>query len=234
MPRTRTLEELTSDVRIKADIRNALSRWPNALLYRFVNQGGAALRDLMIEVRGQPFFRKSPAPAITLLAGTTEYTLPADFHMLISVRDEETGDMLRAFKVDDESWLRLDSLGADRATHYRLQQDPAVSATPSIEFLPETRGGKRIILDYVPTYTDLVVAPGTPNALLGFQGWEDYVVAFAAREVFKADDEREKVKEMTDEMAEIASRIRKLAPKRDQFRPERVRNVRNPFGRRWP
>ena len=30
MARTRTLEDMTSDVRIKADIRNALSRWPSA------------------------------------------------------------------------------------------------------------------------------------------------------------------------------------------------------------
>lgn len=232
MPRTRTLEDLTSDVRVKADIRNALSRWPNATLYRLVNQGGAALRDLMTEVRGQLYFRKNGGQTLTLTSAT-RYALSADFHALISVRDEETGDLLRMWKPEDESWLRLDTLGADRATHYQLQQDP-VDALTYIELLPPTRGGKTVKIEYIPTYTDLVASPGTPNALLGFQGWEDYAVWFAVREVAIADNDDDLYKKANNQLLELGSRIRKLTPKRDQFRPERVRNVRNPYGRRWP
>jgi hypothetical protein len=231
MARTRTLEEMTSDVRIKADIRNALSRWPAATLYRLVNQGVAALRDLMIEVRGQLFFRKNGGQTLTLTTAT-RYALNADFYMLISVREEETGDLLRMWKPEDESWLREAGLGSDRPTHYQLQQDPSDALT-YIELLPATRGGKTVKLEYIPTLTDLVVSPGA-NTLVGYQGWEDYPVWFAVREVAIADDEPDLKKTANEQLAELGSRIRKLAPRRDQFRPERVRNVRNPFGRRWP
>lgn len=233
MARQRTLEEMTSDVRIKADIRGATSRWPSATLYRLINQGIAALRDLLIEIRGQLFFRKAGGQTLTLTTAT-RYALNSDFFALISVRETETGNMLRLWKPEDESWLRDDTIvGTDRPTHYQLQQDPAVDALTYIELLPATRGGKTIKIEYIPTLTDLVVSPGA-NALNGYQGWEDYPVWYAVREVASADDEPELKKTAEGMLDELAVRIRKLAPKRDQFRPERVRNVRNPYGRRWP
>lgn len=233
MSRTRTLENLTSDVRIKADIRSALTRWPDATLYRLVNQGIAALRDLMIEVRGRLYFRKSPPATISTLSTTTRYALPGDFLDLISIRDQETGYQLRAFETQDEGWLRFAQLGVVRPTHYQVQQDPS-STTVYVELLPSHMAGKTFVVDYIPSFTDLVASPGTPNTLEGYQGWEDYPVWWAVREVQIADDLKDKVKEAEGRLAELESRIRKGIPKRDQFRPERVRNVRNPFGRRWP
>ena len=49
----------------------------------------------------------------------------------------------------------------------------------------------------------------------------------AARCVAVRDAEWELAAALKGELDDLTSRIRKLAPKRDQFRPERVRNVRN-------
>lgn len=223
MARTRTLANLRTDVRSKADVEGATTRHPNTRVDRWINQGIAALRDLMIEVRGRPYFRKNPPATITTIEGTTRYALPADFYQLISVRDSELGEFMVDFNVSNEAILRMPNIGRSVPTAYELQPG-------YIELLPSPGGGRDIILDYIPVMTDLVADGDT---LDGYQGWEDYVVAFAAREIGIKDDEKGLVKACEDDMAMLTARIRKLAPKRDQFRPQRVRNTRGMRGG-WP
>lgn len=210
--RTRTLVLLRGDVRKKADVVGATARHPDSDLTRYINQGAARLRDLLIEIRGRAFFRATPHTFTTTTA--TRYALPSGFYQLLSLRDDE-GTVFTTFSAQDEGALRLITSGPAR--FYELQDG-------YVELLPAPQAGRLITLDWLKAHTDL---SADADPLEGFDGWEDFVVAHAARCVAVRDAEWELAAALKGELDDLTSRIRKLAPKRDQFRPERVRNVRN-------
>lgn len=226
MPRTRSLTNLIADVRKRADIEGATDRHPDADLTRYINQGGAELRDLMIEVKGPAFFRKSPPQTITTSGGsTTRYALSSDFYRLVGVRiSTEPGVAVVPFFTEDEPWLRSASNSVWRPTHYQLQPG-------FIELLPKHCAGISVVVDYIPYFTDLSLAGDT---LDGVDGWEEYVVCFAARCALIKDEELKTAQVLEGEMARLAERIRKLAPGRDSFRAERVKDVRQAGFAYWP
>lgn len=215
MARGRKLSALRDDAYKRADCQGATKRHPPADVTRYVNQGGAALYDLMVEARGRSYFRKSPAREITTTADTSAYDLPDDFYRLISVR-RRNGENLFAFAPDEEAELRRTDRSSQYPTHYELRKS-------TIELLPLHSPGSVIVLDYVPAYTDLV---DDDDELDGVDGWEEYVVCFAARCMAVKDDEGGLVQALDRDLAMLERRIAKLAPKRDGFRPERVKDVR--------
>jgi hypothetical protein len=224
MARTRRLDELRADAYKRSDNEGATARHPPADVTRYVNQGRAEVYDLLVEARGRQFFRKIPAQAITTVANTTRYSLNADFYRLISVRKScESGQLLVPFRAEDEPSLREPGVEEPWPTHYELQG-------PYIELLPKCPAGQCIVVDYVPHIADLAADGDTHD---GINGWEEYVVAFAARCMAVKDEEYQLARELRDEMDRLAQRISKLAPTRDAFRAERVKDVRGygPFAR---
>ncbi len=100
--------------------------------------------------------------------------------------------------------LREPGATVEKPTHYELQPG-------HVELLPLHRGGLSVICDYVPVFTDL--ADSSLSTFDGINGWEQYPVYYAAREMLMHDGET----------------ADGLAPKRDAFRAERVKNVRGSF-----
>jgi hypothetical protein len=197
---------------------------------RYVNQGASELWDLLIEARGPEYFRET-APTITTLASTTSYSLQyaTAFYLLVSVRVEDaTGgyaEPLTSFTSQEEPSLRDSSNGSDGfPTHYQLRRSSNGSNTLAV--LPAHAAGNSLIVDYVPTFTDL-----TDSALSSFDGvngWEEYIVDFAALKMATKDEEWNLVRELREDMKGLRSRILKLAPKRDMHRARRVKDVRGP------
>lgn len=224
MARTRTGAELIDDSYLRADLVGATDRHPRATVLRYVNQGCTELYDLLVEARGRAYYRATPS-TITTAANTTRYALPAAFYRLISVRVSGRGGYcLDTFDPQDEPMLRDPSVTAEKPTRYELQPG-------YVELLPLHRGSQSIIVDYVPVFTDLADGSGTFD---GINGWEQYVVEFAAREMLLKDGEKSDANDCTQKMQALAMRIGKLAPKRDAFRAERVKNVRGGQGYgRW-
>lgn len=217
MARTRTLVNLRGDAYRRADVESATERHPAADVTRYVNQGATELYDLLVEARGRRFFRKNPPQSITTTASTSRYALNADFYRLISVRRSgEGGELLRSFDHVDEPWLRDDGASSDYPTHYELQPG-------YIELLPLHSAGTTIVVDYVPVFTDLSADGDTFD---GINGWEEYAVDYAARCMAVKDEEWELVRALDADMARLRERIQKLAPTRDAFRAERVKDVR--------
>lgn len=214
MSRTRTLLELRGDVRKKADVEGALARHPDTDLTRYINQGAAAFRDLLVESRGRLSLRAAPVE-ITTVDGTSLYAVPGELLQLLSVRHKSTGEQLRDFTTEDETGLR--SSGGSRGPRYQLQG-------ANLELLPTPSAGTVYVVDFVSAHMDLVADGDTFE---GYNGWEDYVVSWAARTIATRDDEPGLYALCSQEMAEVATRIRKHAPHRDAARPERVRNARN-------
>lgn len=220
--RGRRLDDLRNDAYKRADCEGATDRHPPADVTRYINQGCTELYDLLVEARGRSYYRKKPAKLITTLAQTTSYDLPDDFYQLLTVRRQgQGGDLLRSMQPEDEPWLREPGNATAFPTHYDLQPG-------TVELLPLHGAGTTIVVEYVPTFTDLAADADQVN---GINGWEEYVVCFAAHCMATKDDERALKKDLETDMAKLAARIEKLAPKRDRFRAERVKNVRGPFGR---
>jgi hypothetical protein len=221
MARTRSGEDLINDAYLRADLVGAEERHPRDVVLRDVNQGGAELYDLLVEARGRTYFRVT-APTITTLGATSLYALPAAFYRLIAARVAGPGGYcLEPFSPQDEPRLREASATVAKPTHYDLRPG-------FIEMLPLHTAGTSVIVDYVPVFPDLTDT--TTSTFDGINGWEQYLVYFAAREMLERDGRLADVATQDRAMQAMAMRIGKLAPTRDSFRAERVKNVR---GRRW-
>jgi len=217
MARTRSGEDLINAAYHRADLEGATDRHPRDVVLRYVNQGATELYDQLVEARGRAYFRVT-APTITTLAATSRYPLPAALYRLISIRvSGQGGYCLTPFTPQDEPYLREPSATAAKPTHYELQPG-------YVELLPLHSAGSAIIVDYVPVFTDLTDTAA--STFDGINGWEDYIVYFAAREMFIHDGELGEAGVQDKAMQAMAMRIGKLAPHRDAFRAERVKNVR--------
>lgn len=227
MARTRSGAELIDDAYARSDLQSAVDRHPRADVLRYVNQGCAALYDLLVEARGSVYYRATPIE-ITTTAGTTRYTLnftsptPA-FYRLISVRVKgSNGFTLGPFVAQDEPMLRAPFADAQFPSHYQVQNG-------FIELLPFHRAGEIVVVDYIPVVPDLADSAG--STFDGINGWEEYIVLFAAKCMAMKDQDWDLVRELRVDMTTITSRVSKLAPGRDAFRAERVKNVRGMRGR---
>lgn len=231
MGRSRQLIDLVADAYKRADCESETDRFPKAEVVRYLNQGGAAFQDIVMDVRGREFLRKPTPQTITTTAGTTNYALSFDFYALISVRRAGVGgEMLDAFSVMAEADLREPNAIATYPECYELRRG-------SIELLPAHNAGTSIVIDYVPVFTDLVADADTFE---GYDGWEDYPVDYAACRMLTKDEELSMKQSILQDMAATEARMRALAPKRDIFRARRPRDIRGPRawsgivnGRRW-
>jgi hypothetical protein len=226
MARTRTGEQIIDDAYLRADLVGATDRHPRTTVLRYANQGGAELWDKIVAARGRAFCATKPPQSITTTASTSRYALATAFYQLSAVRLDGTGGYcLLPFETQDEPMLREPSLTAQYPTHYQLQPG-------YIELLPLHSAGSTIKVDYVPHFTDLTDSSG--STFDGINGWESYLSVYSAREMFRHDGEKQDAAECTAELAALSARIAGLAPKRDAFRAERVKNVRRIGGLgRW-
>lgn len=230
MARTRSGEDLINDSYLRADLVGATDRHPRDVVLRYVNQGCAEWYDLIVEARGRAYFRATPS-TITTAASTSRYALPATFYRLISLRVSGSGGYcLDPFSPQDEPALREPGVTAAKPTNYELQPG-------YVELLPLHAANVSVIVDYVPIFTDLL--DSSTSTFDGINGWEQYPTEYAAREMLLKDGEKSDAADCTAKLGALAARIAKLAPKRDAFRAERVKNVRSgggsafPWGRRW-
>jgi hypothetical protein len=221
MARTRTLAELRADAYLRADTDSAEDRHKPADVNRYVSQGLSELYDMLVEARGRTYYRKRPALTVTTDGETTAFPLPEDFYRLISIRVAGSGGLsLAAFGPEDEPMLREPSAAVTWPTHYELQAG-------HIEVLPLPKAGVELVVEYVPTCPVLAADGATFD---GVNGWEEFAAMYAAKCMATRDEDWEVVAALSREMERMKERIVKLAPTRDAFRPERVKDVR---GARW-
>ena len=214
MARTRTAAELISDARQRADAEANLARHPDPEVLRYVNQGCAEVYDLLVEARGRSYYAGEPV-AITTTSDTVAYDLPGDFYRLVGVRRQD-GEALVSYDMIDEAQLSYDLGTATYPAAYQLRGS-------KIRLLPKHNAGTTILVTYVPSFTDLVDDDDTFD---GINGWEEYVVAYAARRMALKDESFELAASMNEDLASVRERIQRLAPNRDVFRPERIADVR--------
>src|ERR1044072_402065 len=215
--RTRSGQELIDDSYDRADTDGASERHPRSRVLRDVNQGGAELWDLIIKARGRSFCR-SPVPwTITTTDNTLVYTLgyPADFYQLIGVRlSGDYAEGLDPLQPYEEPYYGDSVTTSTVPSHYDMHPE-------GLALYPRHQAGLTLVVDYVPRWTDLT--DSMDSTVDGVNGWEEYIVCYAARCMARRDDERQAAADLTSDMKDLATRIAQLGPQRGKQGARRVR-----------
>lgn len=225
MARNRSGQDLINDAYDRADNESATDRHSRTEVLRYVNEGCCELYDLLIEARGRTYYRSATPWTITTTASTHLYTssFPAAFYKLVGVRmSAPYVEALQPLQPQEEAYYADTNITGTYPTHYDLRPT-------GVALFPYHDAGLTVIVDYVPAFTDLTDSSG--SNFDGINGWEEYVVSFAARCMAIKDEEWELVAACERDMARMKERIAKLAPKRDGFRARRVNDVRG--ARMW-
>lgn len=221
MARTRSGQSLIDDAYKKADLEAFTDRYPRSEVLRYINQGGAELWDIILMARGKTFGRSATPWTITTLANTTTYTsgFPSAFLELLSVRLSHgtAGEMLRPLQPAEEAWNRLDGAESTYPLFYEL-------IPGGIRLLPEHDAGLSVVVEYAIAFTDLTDSSG--SLFDGINGWEEYLVCHAAREMMLKEGELEMARVLAEDKAMLAARVAKRAPSRDAYGQRRARDVR--------
>jgi hypothetical protein len=218
--RARSGQDLVNDAYVKVDLQAFTDRFPRAEVLRHVNQGGAELWDIILEAQGRAFGRSITPWTITTVANTSLYTsgYPSDFMDLLTVRlAGPDGEMIAPLLPAEEAIHRETDTGVETPEYYQL-------VPGGIILLPVHDAGHSIIVDYIRCWTDLADSSG--STFDGVNGWEEYIVCHAAREMMLKEGEDGMARELANDKATLAARIARRAAKRDMYRPRRVRDVR--------
>jgi hypothetical protein len=213
-----SLEELVLAGLRRADRERAGSRFPPDELLRYANEAIAELRDLILSARGQGYFAKTKTYTLT---SATSYDLPLDFYQLVSARIDRGGSNTYPIEpfndLEEAALVSAHSGGGGGASErYHLRDE-------TFDLYMHSATGTSLVLRYIPSPPYLSSLRSTVN----LWGWEEHVVIGIALRVAEKDDESERIVRLTQAQAKLEARIRGLAPKRDAWRPEQVRDVRN-------
>lgn len=220
MARTRSGQDLINDAYKKADLEAFTDRYPRTEVLRYVNQGGPVLWGKILDSRARTFGRSSTPWEITTEASTTEYSddFPDDFLNLLSVRLQGPGgEMINPLLPAEEAFNLEPGFVGLYPEFYEL-------VPGALRLLPEHQAGLTIIVDYIVGWTDLTDSSG--STFDGINGYEEYLALHAAREMLIKEGEPGEASLLKQDMLEVLARVAKEAPKRDAYRPRRVRDIR--------
>ena len=230
MARLRTAEECVADIRKRANLENSdLLDDPEIL--EIFNQELAELKTHIRLNEGQAHDRATSP--IAVVAGTSLYTLPADFWEILGV-DATIGGFARPL----DSYMERERAGLTNSTLLSTSGSPMyrLASRTQLEILP-AKFTFAATLKYVPTTTRLTLGAVPPDTVDGFNGYEMAAI-YGSVAVCKE-------KEGTDpsfyegRKARIYKLIDAAAAQRDAGSPERVTDVTgaldngagfNPFG----
>lgn len=212
MARSRTLVNLRTDVRQRANLENS-TFVTDAELNEYINQSIAELYDLLVQAQGHDYYLTSYT--FNTADGTTDYTLPADFYQVISVRGSIRGANITFEPWQDWHRTLLEPIPGYRGvpTSFRVRQG-------NITILPTPNGVYPVTMEYLPCSARLANDSDTWD---GYNGWEEYAIWRAVSYC--------QAKERTDpgfamaQIAKLEDRIRRLAGNRNQFGPDKIRDV---------
>ncbi len=235
MARPRTLSQLREQAYRDADVEGADDRHDQADVDRDLNAGAAEFWDEFIAANGAGAVQADEPFEITTLANTVTYDLPEDYYILVQVRvDGDTGGPLTPFDDHEEAELRQ-SGWTGLPTHYQIRRSVQMddgnantttgTARQVIDLLPAPAADRTVLVKYAPHAPELTEES---DVLDGLNGWEDYAIKFAAREIASRDDEDALYAKLDKRLGEMRARIHRMAPKRDQHQARRVRDVRGP------
>lgn len=195
---------------------------PDAVSFdTLVNGAIAELYDLLVSMRGHEYY--SADAALAIVSGTSQYTLPANFYQLLSVRLEwaaQDFEELRPMAVRERTrYENLSTWGRGSAKAYRLRGTFAASAR-LIEILPVPGSAVTGRVRYIP------VCPLLEDDTTTFDDVNDWskLVALKAAIEYRTIAEKP-IGNLQNLYAECSARISSLADQRNANYAEQVQQV---------
>lgn len=205
----------------------ALQRHPTADLDDYINRGIGSLYRIL--TAALPDQRYLASQSIATIAGTSLYTLAADFDSLISIDLTANGTKvwLEAYAMNERPIL------TDPASTYSGIPYTYRLRGANIELLPAPSAVYTSTLWYVPTSVQLASDGATFDTISRL---DDYVIAYAARFVAIRDKNWDLARECKGIVDELRSEVETLARARDKNSPSRPvdETLANRWGRRVP
>lgn len=218
MALTQNREQIRNNVRKLANVQGttALLRHPDADLNDYANRGYSRLRYLLNGA--SPDQRWMTSTTIATVDGTTVYSLPSDFGVLVLVDITANGAT---------TWL----------TNYELHERPTLASNDqptsgvpfcyrlrggNIELLPEPGGAYTVKLWYIPHTTEL---SSDASVLDTLNRLDDFVIAYAGRLVAIKDKNWDLKSACQELMTELEEEIQVIGRTRDVNGASRIVDV---------
>lgn len=207
------LATLRRRVRRRSDAGGDLRRFPDSEVDDCINEGIAQFHSEIVRASGQGF--EEAEFSFVTVSGTNVYPLPAEFLQVRAVRLIE-GDRVRSLRVFSE-WdvdiLKNTDLWINAGVaFYRLLGS-------NIELEPMPKSAVTCTVKYVNTAVKLV---SDLNAIDGINGFEEFVVLWAAEVICTQNNEQDRVQLMMARRQEILDRMVAIINNRNDAEPPTV------------
>jgi len=215
MARPVTLSQLRLRARQQADMEfSKLSDDPE--VDQYINDSAAEYYDLV--VAQDPDYFLNPTPfAISLVAGTDTYGLPADFYKLRGVDTQLSATANQWVTLEPFNWkqrnlynwapVNWNILGVANVKYHLIGETNGVD---QIKFIPPSLTSQSVRVWYVPACPTLVAETDSIN---GVNGWDEYIVVDAAIKLLQKEESDTSV--LMARKAALLERINAMASGRD-------------------
>lgn len=221
MAATRTLAELRTEARQRADMETDDSFVADTELTRMINQSIRELYDLLLESYGHEFYYTTGT--LSIVAGTSAYNLPTTFYQLLGADlDLGGGEYMELSPftfLDRNQGVAGFGWGYPDGPQYRIMGS-------QIHFRPTPVASATVLLHYIPYPTSLSADGDTFD---GINGWEEYVVVDVAAKML--EKEESDAAPLYKRKLELQQRIQSQASKRNAAFPDQVTNIYRPTWR---
>lgn len=180
----------------------------------------AELYDLILEHGFGDYFR-SESP-LTLVAGTSRYSLPTDFYEIVGVDINWSSSVVRSAKLFMES---------ERNRYRRIlpawSQFCDVWYRPlgqQVEFIPVPQSGLSVTVLYIPTFTPLADTASTFDSI---NQWDWFAIWGLAAAIRHKDDDPVGEANAMNQKALVRERIISMAARRVDGEPPRIQRTRS-------
>jgi hypothetical protein len=220
--RTRTLAELRTDVRNRADMVND-AHVTDAMLTTWLNQGIAELWDILLYADPDRCFRQID---VSTTAGVSTYELPEDFYqirgldLIIQGRQIPVEPFTFQERVGPTAGTLVGYYGAP-STRYMVRFSDDV-ATPALALVFDPDPGTQTYRLYYIFTPTLLSADG--DTFDGVAGWEDYAVEYARKCALERQEQDSSPAAFA--MAALKARIEKMATLKDASYQPTIADVR--------
>lgn len=224
MARTATLLQLRTSAYRRADQEELYERFPTTEVTDYVNEGIGELWDMLVSANGYAYY--GTKNTIALVNNQTAYSLPADFYKLQKVIfvGSTVGGRLELSRLSEADEVALQVARSMVPMYYRIRAS-------YLDVYPAPFGSGSLELSYVPCANKLVNDSDTFD---GINGFEEYVVCYAARRMAIKDADFELANMIYQDMNRQIERIERMAADRDRGHPERVQDIRGAMVWRRP
>lgn len=213
MARSRTLGDMRSDVRLRADlVGNQFVS--DSELNEYINQSLAELYDKLVAAHGQEYYVKQDV--VTTVQAQELYTLPTDHYETIYVELDDGSTRFRLPSYSMHERARIIGTNVNnpgRPIAFRLLQG-------SLSLIPFPTSGFTIRHWYVPACLRLT---SDSDSFDGVDGWEEYAIWRAV--AYAQQKEQLDASFALGMIAQMAQRIDRIAPFRAANNTERVVDV---------